>query len=218
MPRRLIACVMVCFYCLAHSDDAALSNLSGLALTRYGETAQQNVIALSGLLIEIQSAPTQEKLARINDFFNTKLLFVDDIDLWGESDYWATPLESIGKGAGDCEDFTIAKYIFLRLAMVSNDKLRLTYVKATLVQNNAVSVRAHMVLSYYPTPNAEPLILDNLNPQILPASQRKELSPIFSFNNQDLWVAGSAKPKSKAKTHLSKWRDLLNRTEADGLK
>jgi predicted transglutaminase-like cysteine proteinase len=126
-------------------------------------------------------------------------------------------LESIGRGAGDCEDYSIAKYIFLKILNVSNDKLRLTYVRAVITVQDFSTARAHMVLSYYATPQSEPLILDSLNPEILPASSRKDLTPIFSFNDKGLWVGASNKPKSDASAHLSKWRDVLTRIQADGI-
>ena len=40
--------------------------------------------------------------------------FADDTEIWGEPDYWATVLETLGRGAGDCEDFSIAKYVTLK--------------------------------------------------------------------------------------------------------
>ena len=157
------------------------------------------------------------KLKAINDFFNQKIRFTDDIDLWGQTDYWATPLETIGKQAGDCEDFTIAKYTFLKILNISNDKLRLTYVRAEISNQNGVFIRPHMVLSYYATPQSEPLILDNLIPNIIPASSRKDLSPIFSFNSKGLWVGNSSDRKGDAQSHLSRWRDVLFRIQADGI-
>ncbi len=42
--------------------------------------------------------------------------------------------------------------------------MRLIYVKA--IELN----QFHMVLAYYPTPSSEPLILDNINPEIVTPS------------------------------------------------
>ena len=85
------------------------------------------------------------------------------------------------------------------------------------MQEGVPVVRAHMVLSYYATPQSEPLILDNINTQIYPASSRGDLTPVFTFNDKGLWVGNSNKPKGDASTHLSKWRDLLVRISQDGL-
>lgn len=208
---------MLLFFTCIFAETFDFDKLSTLARQRYGEDAYQDVIALQQLTSQLKTAPESEKLKRINNFFNQKITFADDIDVWAQTDYWATPLESIGRQAGDCEDFSIAKYMFLKAANIPNDKLRLTYVRAEVNFQGRRSVRAHMVLSYYATPQSEPLILDSLMTEISPASQRKDLSPIFSFNDKGLWVGNSNKPKSDSQSHLSKWRDVLLRMRTDGL-
>jgi predicted transglutaminase-like cysteine proteinase len=208
--------MLFCFsYIFAAGYD--FDKLSTLARQRYGEEAQKDIQDLQQLVSQLKTQSDAEKLKRINDFFNNKVMFADDIDVWGKSDYWSTPLESIGRQAGDCEDFSIAKYMFLKAVNIPNNKLRLTYVKATLNNNGQRTSVAHMVLSYYATPQAEPLILDNLNTEIYPASVRKDLSPIFSFNDKGLWVGNSTSPKGDAQSHLSRWRDVLMRMQMDGL-
>ncbi len=209
----LIFCCFTGIYAAGYD----FNRLSNLAKQRYGEEAYQNILELQQLITQLKSASEAEKLKQINDFFNRKISYAEDIDLWGQSDYWATPLETIGRQAGDCEDFSIAKYVFLKILNVPNDRLRLTYVRAELANQDHHVVRAHMVLSYYLTPQSEPLILDSLVPEIMPASNRKDLTPIFSFNDKGLWVGSSIKPKGDATSHLSKWRDVLMRIQADGI-
>lgn len=217
---RAIALILLLFayatFIFAAGYD--FNKLSSLAKQKYGDVAYKDFQELEQLINQLKSASEPEKLTQINNFFNRKINFAEDIDLWGQNDYWATPLESVGLQAGDCEDFSIAKYVFLRAVNVPNDKLRLTYVRAELTnQQGRKSVVAHMVLSYYATPQSEPMILDSLTPEISPASSRKDLSPIFSFNDKGLWVGSSSKPKSDSQSHLSKWRDVLTRMQADGI-
>jgi predicted transglutaminase-like cysteine proteinase len=154
-----------------------------------------------------------EKLRRVNNFFNQHMAFDDDYSVWGQSDYWATPLEMIGQGRGDCEDFAIAKYFSLLNLGVPVSKLRLVYVRAMLNGLDGPVQQAHMVLAYYATPNADPLVLDNLQTDIRPASQRTDLVPIFSFNSSGLWQ-GTGNLSSKS--NLSRWQDLLTRARAEG--
>ncbi|MDA7746509.1 transglutaminase-like cysteine peptidase [Psychromonas sp.] len=155
----------------------------------------------------------QEKLQATNQFFN-QLQFSTDQHVWGESNYWATPIEFIGANAGDCEDFALAKYFSLLELGIKDDKLRIVMVKATTLN------QYHMVLAYYERPSSEPLILDNIIGQIKPASQRKDLIPVYSFNGKQLWlnkekmqgvVAG--KP-----SRLKRWNDLNHRMGLDQLK
>ena len=147
-----------------------------------------------------------ERLRLVNDFFNQRIAFDDDMSVWGQSDYWATPLELIGQGRGDCEDFTIAKYYTLHQIGVSVSKLRLVYVKARLNGALGATQQAHMVLAYYGTPNADPLVLDNLKGEIVPASHRPDLLPIFSFNSAGLWQGTGS---HASRSQLSRWQDLM---------
>lgn len=150
--------------------------------------------------------PIGEKLLSVNDFFN-ELEFVDDMSHWGKEDYWATPEEMLISGGGDCEDFSIAKYFTLKQLLVPEERLRLVYVKSLRLK------QPHMVLSYYPTPTAEPLVLDNLVKSILPASQRTDLIPVYSFNTEGLWVAKQLDAGQRAgdSTQLSLWQEFLAR-------
>jgi predicted transglutaminase-like cysteine proteinase len=123
----------------------------------------------------------------------------------------------MGQGRGDCEDFAIAKYFSLRDAGVPTGKLRLVYVKARINGPGGPSLQAHMVLAYYPAPNAEPLVLDNLVPEIKPASQRGDLQPMFSFNSEAIWTGVAENSKKGAGTgQLSRWEDLLRRARSEG--
>lgn len=157
--------------------------------------------------------PEMDKLRRANDFFNQRIQFNDDTVVWGQSDYWATPLETLGKGQGDCEDFSIAKYYALMEMGVPISKLRLVYVKARQNGPSGPVVQAHMVLAYYARPSADPLILDNLQSEIRPASARSDLTPIFSFNSEGLWMGTG---NQAGKSSLSRWQDLLQRARSEG--
>lgn len=163
------------------------------------------------LLASQVGASEAEQLQEINRFFNAKLRFTDDLALWNQVDYWATPVEALRRGAGDCEDYAIAKYISLRHLGVPAEKLRITYVKALRLN------QAHMVLTYYEKPDAVPLVLDNLVGSILPASQRSDLLPVYAFNGEGLWLSnqGGGKKVGDAK-RLSRWQDLLKKMKAEG--
>ena len=202
----------------ASEADTDFNKLASLAKERYGENVRNSIVELQTTVNALSSAADDEKLKRINDFFNQKIKnFDDDISIWGKSDYWATPLESLGRQSGDCEDYSIAKYVFLRQLGIADDHLKLTYVRAQIGGPHSHIFQAHMVLSYYATSNAEPLILDNLISEIRPASRRKDLTPIFSFNSAGLWVGAANAPKGDATSHLSRWRDVLARMQADGI-
>ena len=160
----------------------------------------------------------KERLTRINDFINRRIVFTDDRLVWQQSDYWATPMETIGQGRGDCEDFAIIKYVSLRMAGVAERKLRLIYVKARLQTAGGAREQAHMVLAWYASPEAEPLVLDNLVGDIRPASRRPDLQPVFSFNSEGIFagVAGSSKASAGGVGRLSRWENALRRILDEG--
>lgn len=131
---------------------------------------------------ELANVSEQQKLKEINKFFNDTIPYISDQRHWGKEDYWATPYESLATRGGDCEDYVIAKYYSLRQLGVDTRKLRITYVKA--IRYN----QAHMVLTYFPTPDAVPYVLDNLIPAIKSADRRDDLSPVYSFNGDGMWL------------------------------
>lgn len=186
-----------------------------IAFTRetYDEDAVKRMVAWRKIIAEKQGLPEKEKLKVVNRFFNY-FEFVDDIKLWGKENYWATPIEFIGLRGGDCEDFSVAKYFTLLELGVPIDKLRLIYVKSITLN------QFHMVLAYYPTKTAVPLILDNIDGEIKPAFKRKDLVPIISFNGKQLWVnkqKGKGKTSSSGK-RLKDWDNLSNRYSLDAFK
>lgn len=195
------------------ADDYVLAMLEKIR-ARYGEDAYQNVMRLNELFGQIGGASEMTKVNMVNDFTNQHVLFVEDFSLWGMEDYWASPLETFGRGAGDCEDYSIAKYTLLKKLGVSQDKLRLTYVRARM---SSGAIRPHMVLTYYATPGSDPLVLDNLNFELLPASRRGDLAPVFSFNDKGLFVANNPNMRAGSPSNISKWRDVLTRMRQDGL-
>lgn len=148
-------------------------------------------------------------LYEINNFFN-EIPYYTDKEHWGQSDYWATPVEMLGTNGGDCEDYVIAKYFSLRALGIPDSKMRMMFVTA-LRQN-----QAHMVLAYYPEPNAIPLILDNINPRILPANKRPDLRPVYSFNGEGLYKAKAEGRGTKLGNSRHKmWDDLTSRIERE---
>ena len=203
----------ICCLYAAPTQNLDEGKITATLEKHYGERAGMRARAWFKVLSEASTLDEKEKLLKVNNFFNL-FRFIDDSKLWGESNYWATPMEFIGVNGGDCEDFSIAKYFTLLQLGVQEDKMRITMVKATTVN------QYHMVLAYYETPASIPLVLDNLDHEIKPATKRKDLLPVYSFNGKQLWLnkeqgrgvlAGSS-------TRLEKWNDLNHRLGVDRLR
>jgi predicted transglutaminase-like cysteine proteinase len=174
----------------------------------YGVHAKRRLETWQSLLDELSNDSEEDNLERVNDFFN-QVRFIDDIKHWKKKDYWATPVEFLITNGGDCEDFSIAKYYTLRELGVPDDKMSLAYVKA--LEYN----QAHMVLTYYPSPKTTPLILDNINGTILPASKRPDLLHVYSFNGDKLWLSKMGRRTTLVGTsdRLKPWVKLQSRIE-----
>ena len=162
---------------------------------------------------ELKSVPFMQRLdaARgreagvlqlVNDHLN-RIPYLTDQAHWSQDDYWATPAESVASNGGDCEDYAIAKYFLLKELGVPLARLRITYVKALKINE------AHMVLAYYPRPDAEPLILDSLDPRVRPASERSDLVPVYSFNDDEFQLVTSSLKGKPAQ--IRQWLALQGR-------
>ncbi len=149
---------------------------------RFGSRARGRLQDWVSFVNDNRGLSERDALAEVNTFFNRRIRYVEDIRHWKKNDYWATPQETLASRGGDCEDFAIAKYYTLREWGVDDNKLRIVYVRSSRLR------RPHMVLAYYPQPRADPLILDSITSRISPASERRDLTPVYSFNGSRLWT------------------------------
>jgi len=204
-PARYLALLIAVTFTVAVAQGPGLSEkLLDQVLEKYGRSAKRRLVKWQEMIQENHDIPERKKLEMVNEFFNDRIDFIDDIDHWGKQDYWATPVETLATRGGDCEDFSIAKYFTLKEMGVPVSKMLITYVKALELN------QAHMVVTYYANPAAEPLVLDNLIDRIKPASSRDDLKPIYSFNGDGLWLS---KERGKGKRvgssdRINLWKDL----------
>ena len=175
---------------------------------RFGPPARGRLERWKAYARERKALPVRELelLVLVNNYLN-QITFVDDLKHWGEIDYWATPAEAVASNGADCEDYSIAKYFLLKELGVPVARLRLTYVKSLKLD------QAHMILAYYAHPGAEPLVLDNLEQTVRSASQRPDLVPVYSFNDDEVWI--EARGRAGSPKQLRNWSSLLERLERE---
>lgn len=176
----------------------------------HGAPAAERVAKWGALMQQLPAFDEMTRLRRVNAFVNS-IPSATDMSIWGELDYWATPLEFLIKNAGDCDDYALTKYFTLKSSGISTDKLRISYVRAWLPKQK--KMEAHMVLSYFPSPDADPLILDNLTSEILPAPERTDLTPTHHFNAEGLWSARQRGQNGRIgdASSINRWVGLLSR-------
>jgi predicted transglutaminase-like cysteine proteinase len=145
----------------------------------YGEAVLKRARRLDSLIQRHAGRPIEEKLDAVNKFFN-EVQYVSDLVHWGKADYWQTPLETLVEFKGDCEDIAIAKYAALKAMGVPDQNLALVNVR--------VNGAPHMLLAFFQSKNADPLILDNTSNVVMKASSRTGLIPLYCFNSTSLWL------------------------------
>jgi predicted transglutaminase-like cysteine proteinase len=181
---------------------------------RYGQRTLQLTTELQKLMQAEGTSSMDNRVLRVNAFFNQRLVQSTDVQTWGVSDYWASPMEFFYQGQGDCEDFAIAKYYALVTLGVPAEKLRLVYVN--LQPDPSIAGVAHMVLAYYQILDEEPYILDNLMDEVRLASYRSDLQPVYSFNSNGLWMGALGPEAGSPLTRLSPWRRVVARARSQG--
>ena len=210
--RPLPAIIALALWLGGHALWASDSLQMIQAAQRLGPRAVAALPSLQALLQHSATLDDEGRLAAVNSYYNRRIVFAEDSEAWGQADHWASPLEALALGRGDCEDYAIAKYFSLLAIGMPVARLRLVYVRA---QTGAGS-QPHMVLAFYALPNSEPLILDNLITDVRPASRRPDLVPLFSFNSEGLWQGAGAQSAGDPLARLSRWREVLAKARVEG--
>jgi predicted transglutaminase-like cysteine proteinase len=99
------------------------------------------------LLAIVDNARAREgraRLGEINRAINLAIRPMSDLAQYGQIDVWSTPLVTFTTGAGDCEDYAIAKFVALRLAGISSDDLRIVIMRNTLRGEDHAVVAARL--------------------------------------------------------------------------
>src|ERR1700693_1590937 len=72
------------------------------------------------------------RLGEINRAINLAIRPMSDLAQYGAIDVWSSPLVTFTNGAGDCEDYAIAKFVALRQTGISPEDLRIVIMRDTI--------------------------------------------------------------------------------------
>jgi len=193
------------FITLLHSEliDEKIAEAAG---KKYNLFAKNRFIAINEDLIHaLREDSDMKKLNVVNTWVN-EIRYKSDKKVYGVKDYWATLYEFVGKNAGDCEDYTIAKYYILKELGIDPKRMKFTYV---IYKNRRGKKISHMVLSYLKVPKPKSkddiLILGNNNRRVLPASKRPDIVKMVKMINGDT----GAKSKKWKKLEVNMKRKKL---------
>ena len=128
-----------------------------------------------------------DKIESVNNFFNEIIVAKSDHDNKSNRDYWQSPIETLVRGKGDCEDFAISKYVSLRLLGIPKNQLLISVVRLPEFGE------LHALLLYYLKDDNDPLVLDNLSYEIYSFSapcikrmsfmiSQYNIKPLIAFN------------------------------------
>jgi predicted transglutaminase-like cysteine proteinase len=117
--------------------------------------------------------PALEQLRVANAAVNDALGYRSDRSNWGRGDHWATPAEMAERGAGDCEDYAIAKFWLLRSLGFAPEQLQLVVLRDSRRGLYHAVLVAHVSGKRY--------VLDNLSTAVRPDTAFPNYLPIVSF-------------------------------------
>jgi predicted transglutaminase-like cysteine proteinase len=129
-------------------------------------------------LARLEGQPLDRQVEAVNAIVNAGR-WVSDEDNYGSSDLWATPGQFLARG-GDCEDYAVAKFFSLARLGVAPERMRI------LVVHDAGRDLVHAVLAL--ATERGMLVLDNLNPEVLPFERVPHYRPLYSVNLDNLWL------------------------------
>jgi predicted transglutaminase-like cysteine proteinase len=111
------------------------------------------------------------RLGEINRAINLAIRPMSDLAQYGEVDVWSSPLVTFAHGAGDCEDYAIAKFVALRLAGISPDDLRIVIMRDTIRGEDHAVAAARL--------DGHWLMLDNLRMAMVEDGDVRNYRPMF---------------------------------------
>lgn len=129
-------------------------------------------------LVGLKDKPLEDQVEAVNNFINA-YPYVEDIVNWGVQDYWETPYE-FQRRNGDCEDFSIAKYMSLRALGVTDDILRVTIVRDL---NLGGIIHAVLLVAL----DGSTYMLDNQIKQVANVKKIYHYMPLYSINEHHWW-------------------------------
>ena len=79
-----------------------------------------------------RSRDGRARLGEVNRAFNLAIMATSDLAQHGQADVWSSPLATLERGGGDCEDYAIAKFVALQRAGVAPEDLRIVVLRDTI--------------------------------------------------------------------------------------
>ncbi len=178
--KYLLVCIL--FFLPLHAENYPSFTQNELkSISKKNPISAHRIQDYTHCMQSCKQYPPHIKLNRVNFYLNRLLSQYDDITN-KQADHWATPKEFLTGGYGDCEDYAIIKYYSLIKLGFDEKRLFLSIVTENFYGGG------HMVLAYFQTDKAPPLILDNLSFKILDLQKRSDLTPQYFINSTGIYT------------------------------
>jgi len=140
----------------------------------------------------VEAAKAREgraRLGEINRAVNLAIRPVSDLAQYGQVDVWVSPLATLARGAGDCEDYAIAKFVALRRAGVAADDLRIVIMHDPVRDEDHAVAAARLDGSW--------LMLDNRRMAMVEDVYLSNYRPIFLIDAEGVKSYRDAIPEGE---------------------
>ncbi|MGR8934990.1 MAG: transglutaminase-like cysteine peptidase [Gammaproteobacteria bacterium] len=137
---------------------------------------------LQDLMRQLQGLEKWAQMKKINAFVN-QVPYFEDMQIYGVEDYWAIPQEMFDNDAGDCEDYSIAKYLALKKLGFAVKDLRIAIVEDVNLSVNT-AIHSVLIVRY----QDKDYVLDNRDYYIVEADRIEHYRPIYAINEESWWL------------------------------
>ncbi|MBY0382326.1 MAG: transglutaminase-like cysteine peptidase [Xanthobacteraceae bacterium] len=150
------------------ADIAIMSACEGQTVPCAASTAETQMFAIATAARERSGLAL---IGTVNRAVNLTIRPISDMAQYGVEDLWAAPLATMTSGAGDCEDYAIAKLALLRIAGVSASDLRLVILRNLVANEDHAVAAVHLKGDWY--------LLDNRHMMLVKDLQLDGFRPLF---------------------------------------
>jgi len=115
------------------------------------------------------------RLGEINRAVNLSIRPMSDMAQYCVPDRWTSPLATLTAGAGDCEDYAIAKYVALQAAGIAESDVRLVIVRDTATREEHAVAAARL--------DGRWIVLDNRYLKMVADTEMRSVIPLFLIDH-----------------------------------
>jgi predicted transglutaminase-like cysteine proteinase len=149
-------------------------DIAALAACRADRSACSAAIdRFEAIVSALRGSAEERRIETVNRLVNQAVAYASDISQHGTLDTWSSPLETLGSGRGDCEDYAIAKYVALREAGTAEADLRILLGRDRIARQDHAVVAVRRGETW--------IILDNRWTAIHTDGETASFTPLFAL-------------------------------------